>query len=103
MTEYKLGVIGDPIDHSLSPQIHNLFAEQTNLKIDYQPYRVSSENLDSFVKDFFESGGDGLNVTLPHKVQCSQIATSTSSLVDVSYLNASQTYKRYQIWRSLPR
>ena len=49
MIEYRLGVIGDPIDHSLSPQIHNLFAEQTNLKIDYQPYRVSSENLNSFV------------------------------------------------------
>ena len=91
MTEYRLGVIGDPIDHSLSPQIHNLFAEQTNLKIDYQPYRVSSENLNSFVKDFFESGGDGLNVTLPHKVQCSQIATSTSPIVDI--IGAANTLK----------
>ena len=52
-SKYKLGVIGDPIDHSLSPKIHNIFAKQTEIKIDYQAYHVLPENLDSFIRDFF--------------------------------------------------
>jgi len=78
---YKLGVIGDPIDHSLSPKIHNLFAKQTKITIDYQPYHVLPENLDSFIKDFFINGGDGLNVTLPHKINCLRSARALSPLV----------------------
>ena len=38
--KYKLGVIGDPIEHSLSPKIHNIFSRQTNINIDYQAYHV---------------------------------------------------------------
>ena len=38
--KYKLGVIGDPIEHSLSPKIHNIFSKQTNINIDYQAYHV---------------------------------------------------------------
>ena len=49
----KLGVIGSPIDHSLSPFIHSRFARQANLNIDYRPYKVESDELDMFLKDFF--------------------------------------------------
>ena len=42
----KLGVIGSPIDHSLSPFIHSRFARQANLNIDYRPYKVESDELD---------------------------------------------------------
>ena len=45
---YKLGVIGDPIKHSLSPKIHNIFSKQTNIDIDYQAYHVLEDNLDRF-------------------------------------------------------
>ena len=67
---YKLGVIGDPIKHSLSPKIHNIFSKQTSIDIDYQAYHVLEDNLDKFLKDFFSEGGDGLNITLPHKINC---------------------------------
>ena len=40
---YKLGVIGSPIDHSLSPFIHSRFARQENINIDYRAYRVEDE------------------------------------------------------------
>lgn len=86
---YKLGVIGDPIDHSLSPKIHNLFAKQTKITIDYQPYHVLPENLDSFIKDFFINGGDGLNVTLPHKINCLRSVWAPSSLV--KFIGAANT------------
>ena len=49
--QYKLGVIGDPIRHSLSPKIHNIFSKQTNIDIDYQAYHVLEDNLDKFLKD----------------------------------------------------
>ena len=63
----KLGVIGSPIQHSLSPTIHRQFASQFNHSIDYQKYLVLPEDLDDFVREFFDGGGVGLNVTLPHK------------------------------------
>ena len=81
MRIYKLGVIGKPIGHSLSPKIHNLFAQQTGIKIDYQPYQVSPDALDIFIRDFFNNGGDGLNITLPHKLACIASADDKSALV----------------------
>ena len=49
----KLGVIGSPIDHSLSPIIHSRIARQANLNIDYRPYKVEPDEIDIFLKDFF--------------------------------------------------
>jgi len=89
--KYKLGVIGDPIDHSLSPKIHNLFAKQTGINIDYQAYHVLSENLDSFIKDFFKNGGRGLNVTLPHKINCLRSVWGSSA--NVTRIGAANTLK----------
>ena len=88
--QYKLGVIGDPIEHSLSPKIHNIFSKQTNINIDYQAYHVSEDNLDSFLVDFFNDGGDGLNITLPHKVNCLRFAKNKSSLVNL--IGAANTF-----------
>ena len=64
----KYGVIGDPISHSRSPEIHKLFAQQFNEKIDYNKYHIKADNLKQFIIDFHSSGGKGLNITLPHKM-----------------------------------
>jgi shikimate dehydrogenase len=64
----KYGVIGDPISHSRSPEIHKLFAQQFNEKIDYNKYHIKTDNLKQFIIDFHSSGGRGLNITLPHKM-----------------------------------
>jgi shikimate dehydrogenase len=61
------GVIGDPIKHSLSPLIHQQFAQQFSRQIDYQKYQVKPKELDDFIARFFAQNGVGLNVTLPHK------------------------------------
>ena len=66
----KLGVIGDPIDHSLSPLIHSQFGEELGINLEYKPYHVVDSELDNFIKNFFANGGFGLNVTLPHKLNC---------------------------------
>ena len=81
MKTYKLGVVGDPISHSLSPKIHSLFAKRANIKIEYEAYHVLPSNLDGFIRDFFDDGGDGLNITLPHKINCLQSADEFSPIV----------------------
>ena len=86
----KLGVIGSPIDHSLSPFIHSRFARQANINIDYRPYKVESDELDMFLKDFFaDKNAIGLNVTLPLKKEAFNRCDSTSE--EVSFIEASNT------------
>lgn len=63
----RCGVIGNPIAHSLSPQIHQQFAQQLKLNLDYQPFLLDSDTLEPFITRFFSEGGLGLNVTLPFK------------------------------------
>ena len=67
-------VIGNPIAHSKSPLIHEVFAKQTQQAIHYG--RIFSE-LNEFKKitlEFFERGGKGLNVTIPFKLQAYELA-----------------------------
>lgn len=63
----RYGVIGTPIQHSLSPQIQMQFASHLGYQMDYQKYQVEPADLNAFISDFFSHGGKGLNVTLPHK------------------------------------
>jgi shikimate dehydrogenase len=61
------GVIGDPIEHSLSPTIHN--AAFNNLKLDFVflALRVKAADLENAVQGMRGLGIHGLNVTMPHK------------------------------------
>ena len=40
--KYKLGVVGRPIEHSLSPFIHSRFSRNENINIEYLPYKVDA-------------------------------------------------------------
>jgi shikimate dehydrogenase len=60
-------VIGNPIDHSKSPQIHAAFAAQTSQLIDYKKIFCERDAFEATVKAFRDAGGKGLNVTVPFK------------------------------------
>lgn len=60
-------VIGNPIEHSRSPFIHELFGRQTGLAIHYDKIKAPLDGFPSTVADFFAQGGCGLNVTVPFK------------------------------------
>ena len=77
------GVIGNPVEHSLSPQIHSSFTEKCNISLDYQKYLVESEELNAFVTGFFAKGGTGLNVTLPFKQQVIPIVDKLTNAAKV--------------------
>ena len=63
----KLAVIGSPIKHSKSPQIHKFFAAQKGIEIDFSKEEVKPEALSNWLDNFFTSGGAGLSITLPLK------------------------------------
>jgi shikimate dehydrogenase len=70
----EYGVIGYPVSHSWSPFIHGLFARQTGQNLVYRLHEVPPAEFAAFVERFFEAGGKGLNVTLPHKPAAAEFA-----------------------------
>lgn len=74
-------VMGNPVEHSLSPVIQQQFALQTNQAIDYQKILVPKSGLSQALSSFFTHGGHGVNITVPFKQEawtlmqkCSQAA-----------------------------
>ncbi|MGI9250428.1 MAG: shikimate dehydrogenase [Pseudohongiellaceae bacterium] len=76
MTRYA--VVGNPISHSKSPQIHKLFAQQTGETITYEPIESPLDKFQQTVEKFFAADGGGLNITVPFKEQAFALAKQHS-------------------------
>ncbi len=63
----QFAVIGHPIAHSRSPEIHAAFARQLGISLEYRRIDAAPEAFAGRVHDFFAQGGRGMNVTLPYK------------------------------------
>jgi len=63
----RYGVMGNPIAHSKSPQIHALFAKQTGQHVSYEAILVDIDDFPQAVEAFRRARGRGLNVTVPFK------------------------------------
>jgi shikimate dehydrogenase len=70
--------MGNPINHSLSPQIHAAFAEQTGQMLHYQAVRVEPGEFAEAVERFYKAGGKGINVTIPFKQEAWALAEKRS-------------------------
>ena len=62
-----VGIIGDPIKHSRSPQIHNAAIAALGLDYVYVPFHVQADNLSAAIEGFKAAKVVGINVTIPHK------------------------------------
>jgi shikimate dehydrogenase len=71
-------VIGNPVAHSLSPEIHARFAESTGERLRYERLLVPLGEFDAHVRRFFSEGGSGANVTLPFKQDALRFADRAS-------------------------
>ena len=67
-------VIGNPIAHSKSPEIHARFAEQTGQMLVYERLLAPLDGFASTVRAFVNAGGKGANITVPFKLEAFELA-----------------------------
>ena len=75
----RFAVIGHPVAHSRSPQIHAAFAEQVGISLVYDRMDAEPDAFANTVEHFFSTGGQGLNVTVPFKEEAWQLAQNRLS------------------------
>jgi shikimate dehydrogenase len=78
MQPAQFAVFGHPISHSLSPAIHQAFAQQCGIELEYRALDASPADFADAVRRFFAAGGRGANVTLPHKAAAFALADQHS-------------------------
>lgn len=64
----QLGVIGNPIEHSISPQLHNTMIEKTGVDYTYSAFRVREGEVGKALEGMRALNIRGFNVTIPHKI-----------------------------------
>lgn len=83
-----LGLLGDPVEHTGSPAIHNFIAERMGDDIIYVPFHVRSKHLEEAVAGAYALNVLGLNVTVPHKVEVMQHVTELDdAALDIGAVN----------------
>lgn len=82
-------VIGDPIDHSLSPNIHNAAFRELELDCTYIAYRIPKGELEEGLDALKKIKIAGFNVTIPHKVEIMKYLDKVDE--DCSLIGASNT------------
>ena len=60
-------MLGNPIDHSLSPSIHRMFAQQANIQMSYDKELLPLNGFGVRVDELVKEGAKGFNVTVPFK------------------------------------
>jgi shikimate dehydrogenase len=81
------GLLGHGASYSLSPAMHNHAAQLFNKDLVYLYFDIKPGDVEQFLKTFWDMGGFGLNVTMPHKIH-------VSKLVDASELESVNTLVR---------
>lgn len=81
------GVVADPVAHSHSPLIHNRAFQEFDINARYLPFRVSADDLNSFLDACPKLGIQGISITIPHKeralaycTQAEQAATGIGAI-----------------------
>ncbi|MCL2837880.1 MAG: shikimate dehydrogenase [Oscillospiraceae bacterium] len=87
----NLLVIGDPIEHSLSPKIHSFVMEQLGVPYTYQSVQVKKGELAPFIDRVRSENIDGFNVTMPHKVDIIEYLDWIDA--EAEYFNSVNTVK----------
>ncbi len=85
------GVIGDPIEHSLSPALHEMMLAHWGVDARYLPFRVEAERLEAALEAMRALGITGINVTLPHKLPAAALVDRLKG--DAALLGAVNTVR----------
>lgn len=71
------GLIGNPVEHTLSPLIHNEISKKTAVNSVYVPFQVEEDGLEKTVTGAYELNLLGMNVTVPYKNQVMEFLADT--------------------------
>ena len=63
----KFLVIGNPIEHSLSPKLHNYWIKNNNINAIYEKQKLNKDQLEEFISQVKDNKINGINVTVPFK------------------------------------
>jgi shikimate dehydrogenase len=80
----KLGIIGQPLTHSLSPLLHAQLMHRMELNGEYRKYELSADGLADALNTLAEQGIRGLNVTIPHKVAVMPLLNQLSAEAELA-------------------
>ena len=80
----RFGVVGHPVEHSKSPQIHRLFAQQCGLELEYMAIQLDRGGFVQGVHNLQAGGVCGLNVTLPFKEEARQLCDHVSDRAETA-------------------
>src|SRR5438093_5925596 len=69
----RLGVFGDPVGHSLSPQMQNAALKSCKIDMQYARFQISPDELQSAFKLIRDLNFIGVNLTTPHKIGASKL------------------------------
>ena len=89
----KFLVIGNPIDHSLSPKLHNYWIKNNNISAIYEKQKLSESSLKNIISQIKEKKITGINVTVPFKkavipfIDELTIEANKTNSVNTIYLN----------------
>lgn len=72
MAEMTYGLIGHPVEHSLSPAMQNAAFAAAKVDAEYKLFNVAPDNLEAFLRDLIKNNIAGANVTIPHKVKAKE-------------------------------
>ena len=79
------GLIGNPVAHSVSPQLQNLFAEDAGLDMAYVTFPVADrDSVGRAVEGAFALGIGGLNVTVPYKGESTRLSARKAGTKDTT-------------------
>ena len=79
-------VLGNPVKHSKSPQIHLLFAKEMGITLEYNAIEVPNDELSTYVNLFSSQGGKGLNITVDWYLNNKKFISSISKKLYVNRL-----------------
>ena len=89
-----LAVIGDPIEHSMSPLMHNAVIQSLGLNYIYTAFRVEPKELENAIKAVRALNIAGINITIPHKVAAMQFVDEIDPLaIEIGAINTIKNEK----------
>ena len=91
-------VFGNPIKHSRSPFIHQVFAKTTKQELNYQTKLVELDGFNNAITEFIAQGGKGANVTVPFKEKALELSNELSERARLAGAVNTLTFKNEKIY-----